>query len=193
VRQRRVPLGLTIDRFDRIPLGAPQRWDVVEGVLGNRPAPSGREVPESFAAGQYLSLSDDEELSRPAFQQFRGGFDLVEGGPSPGPPEDYTIEFETQVFAKDFPEPRRIDLRLLLSAMLIEMAAATASLDHPMWRPPPAQVTILPETPVMAASAWSRTVVPIDAGGGTVAELHEAIARQDRPDLMVVEAWEMTG
>jgi hypothetical protein len=49
---------------------------------------------------------------------------------------------------------------------------------------------VLPETPLTTVSAWALTETPVDATGGTAAELHEAIARQDRDDLMVVEAWE---
>jgi hypothetical protein len=193
VRQRRVPLGLTIDRFDRIPLEKPERWDVVEGMLGGKPAPSGAEVREPFASGQYLSLSDDQALSRPAFERFRAGLDLAAGGVVPGPPEDYTIEFETEVFADEIVKPERTDLRLLLAPLLMEVASASLGTDHPMWWPATDGVTVLPETPVVAASSWSLTEVPVEVSGPTVAELHEALAGEVRSDLMVVEAWEMAG
>ena len=50
VRQRRVPLGLGLDRFDRIPLPVRETWDVVNGRLGTSPAPSQGELREPFAA-----------------------------------------------------------------------------------------------------------------------------------------------
>jgi hypothetical protein len=194
VSQRRVPLRLTIDRFDRIPLDKPQSWDVTDGKLGDRPAPSGQELREPFAAGQYLALSDDQELSRPSFEHYRSGLELTAGGVVTDDLRPHTIGFETKVFADELPQPDPPQLHLVLSPSLLSAAVAAFAVNHPLWWPQPEQVvTVEPDAPVTVASAWSMAPVGVDAGGGTAAELHEALGRDGRSNLMVVGAWEMEG
>src|SRR5205823_3933596 len=78
-RQKVVPLGVAIDRFNQLPIDR-QQWDIASPVLGaGRAATAGAEVREQFAPGEFLGLDDAQRLSRPAFEAFRAGMDLVSG------------------------------------------------------------------------------------------------------------------
>ena len=194
VRQKLVPLALTIDRMDRIPLPAPERWDIVGGQLGGKPAPSGAEVREAFPAGQFLSLTDDEQLSRPAYESFRAGLDLTGNEVKAAPPVEHLLDFETKVFVDETSDQDPITFALELTPDLLAAAAAAADVDHPLWWPDVGRsLTVAAEVPLAAASAWSLTSVAVEASGASDAELREALAADPRPDLMVVEAWEMAG
>jgi hypothetical protein len=193
VHQRRVPLGLAIDRFDRIPLPAKQTWDVVEGRLGDRPAPSQAEVRERFAAAQFLSLTDDQQLARPSYEPFRAGLDLVAAGVVTDQLTPHTIGFETKVIADAIAPAVTVELAVPLSTEVLAAAAAAADVFDPVWWPPPTEVVALsPETPLTIAAAWSLAEIPTPAGA-TSAELFASIEASGRRDLMVVEAWETSG
>jgi hypothetical protein len=75
VRQREVPLGLRIDRFDEHPV-APQTWRLVRARIGAVEVDAGR-LPrrqELFAAGRYQQLAEDQQLARPAFEPHEAGW-----------------------------------------------------------------------------------------------------------------------
>jgi len=193
VRQRRVPLGVSIDRFDRIPLPDRQSWNLVDGRLGDVPSPDQSEVREPFAAAAYLALSDDQQLSRPAYEPFRAGIDLVAAGVLSDPLTPHTITVETTVVADPVLPSVRMELGELL-ALSVQLVAASASIEHPLWWTPDQdrQITVAEQTPLTVASAWAMAQPPVDVGPSTTAtELFEVIGAIGRPDLMVVEAWEM--
>jgi uncharacterized protein DUF6603 len=76
VRQREVPLGLRIDRFDERPI-APQTWRLVGASVGGVAVPDLNALPrrsEPFAAGRYQQLPDDQQLARPAFERYEAGW-----------------------------------------------------------------------------------------------------------------------
>jgi hypothetical protein len=75
VHQHVVPLGLTISRFGGSePLGE-NRFEItaltVDGV--GQPTSS---VTDQFATGQFVSLSDDQELSSPSFEALPAGVEV---------------------------------------------------------------------------------------------------------------------
>jgi hypothetical protein len=193
VRQRVVPLNITIDRFERIPLAAPQRWDLVDGMLGDRPAPSGEEARDHFAAAEYLALSDDQQFSRPSFEHYKSGIELTGGGVAVAPVVGHTIGFETKVFVGDVEPPALVDFSLL-HAMELLRATAAPRLTDPLWWPAAeetARVEVAAEPPMTVVSTWSMTETSTPTTGHTTAELHDSLA--GRPGLMVIEAWEVTG
>jgi hypothetical protein len=79
IDQRVVPLGLSITRFGAAaPLGDTIfniTGITVDGIASQTPSP----VVDDFAPAQFLSLSDDDELSSPSFQPFAAGASLAEG------------------------------------------------------------------------------------------------------------------
>ncbi len=76
VSQQIVPLDVAIDRFHRI--GVPrQTWRLDKVRLNPRkPVPVGRKVTARFVPGEYFTLSDQEQLGRPAFEERRSGAEL---------------------------------------------------------------------------------------------------------------------
>jgi hypothetical protein len=73
-RQRIVPLKQTIDRFGTSvvkPTAFTLKGFEVEGAPGVVPPES--ELYDDFSPGQFLSLTDDERVARPAFESMRSG------------------------------------------------------------------------------------------------------------------------
>jgi hypothetical protein len=189
VRQRRVPLGIAIDRFDRLPLGVRQTWDVVDGRLGDVPAPGQAEVREQFAAAGFLGMTDDEQLARPAYEPFRAGLDLMPAGVVADELTPHTIVPETKVIADPLLPSMRVHIGDL-SILAAEVIAASTGVEHPLWWPRATDViTVAEQVPLAVAGTWGMTPEPI-AAGGTATELYQAIEDSGRHDLMVVEAWE---
>lgn len=73
VRQREVPLALTIDRYQNVELAAPALFDIASVSFGPTAVHAGADVREHFSAADYLLLTDDEKLSRPAFEPLPAG------------------------------------------------------------------------------------------------------------------------
>jgi hypothetical protein len=194
-RQRRVPLGLTLGRFDRLAV-APQRWDVIAPVLADGvPAADAVEVREQFAAAAFLQLSDDEQLSRPSFEAYRAGVSFLSGDTEPAAGRLAGLEWETKVIsAEEVLMPAGFALPQLHAALAV---AAVARLDHPIWwQPRRDAVTIRPAT-FLAADTWALTGAEdvLAAAVTSVAEAQQATAATLAGDpsrrLAVVEAWEV--
>ena len=71
--QRVAPLGMSITHVGNQPLAAPTTVDVTTLLLGGAAAPDTASVTDAFAAGQFLTLTDDQALSRPSFEGMRSG------------------------------------------------------------------------------------------------------------------------
>jgi hypothetical protein len=77
VRQQLLPLGIDLDRYAG---GVPQgnrRFAITKAFLGADPVLELPPVTEQFAAGDFLSLSDDEKLHRPSFEDMPAGVRLA--------------------------------------------------------------------------------------------------------------------
>lgn len=81
VRQRVAPLGVTIEKFGETRPTGPLRFEITRvalaGVAVDDRTSSNR---EHFAPAQFFKLSDDEKLSRPAFEALEAGKRVGEGG-----------------------------------------------------------------------------------------------------------------
>jgi hypothetical protein len=195
-RQRLVPLGVTIDRYNRQPI-APQRWDVSSPLLGaGNPVLSGGEEREQFAPAAFLAMTDDAQLSRPAFESFRAGLGLIGGSVVIDVTRSTDFDYETKVVSKtvsDF-KPAAVTLGRLLS---MAESVATAGIDDPRWWPePPAVVTVATTPSFVAVDAWSFTAAEDVVAPSTNATAQfEAIAAVQASDparrISVVEAWEV--
>jgi len=73
LRQRVVPLNRTLERFGQFPITGPDRFDVVDVLVGDDPAGSWRTVTEHFAPGDFEALSPTEQLSRDSFEPMDAG------------------------------------------------------------------------------------------------------------------------
>ena len=129
VRQRVVPLERTITRFGNAPVqGGETRFKVqaLRQVSGGEFTSTA--LQEQFAMAQYLALSDDEKLARPAFELAAAGLQLGDDGFCF--PDDVVlsqqVEYETLTIVPD--QPKRSDRLYTLSATdmdsLIPLGAA---------------------------------------------------------------------
>jgi hypothetical protein len=73
LRQRVVPLNRTLERFGHFPITGPDRFDLVDVLVGDDPAGSWRTVTEHFAPGDFEALSPTEQLSRDSFEPMDAG------------------------------------------------------------------------------------------------------------------------
>jgi hypothetical protein len=72
VHERSVPLELTIDRFGTATVTGARRFEITAATVGGRGAAHGP-ITDRFAPGQFLALSDDQLLARPAFEMLPAG------------------------------------------------------------------------------------------------------------------------
>ena len=196
-RQRLVPLGVTISRYNRQPIG-PQRWDVSAPVLGEgNPALSAGEEREQFAPAAFLDMTDDAQLSRPAFETFRAGLSLVEGGVVIDESRLIDFDYETKVVSKTVGESA--PAAVILGALLSEAeSVATAGIDDPRWWPAAAVVVSVAATPsFVTVDRWSFTAAEdVAAPSPNATAQFEAVAAAQATDparrMSVVETWEVT-
>jgi hypothetical protein len=78
VRQRVVPLGITIERFGNTTPSGDRRFTIDVAPRNGRPA---QVVPvlDFFAAAQFLELSDSSKLHRPSFEKMEAGVRIAGG------------------------------------------------------------------------------------------------------------------
>lgn len=199
VRQRRVPLGIDIDRFDRVPVPR-QRWELAGAQLSaTRPASEGAELREPFALGQFVTRSDADALGAPAFEGLRAGRELVAGGATQGPGRPATLSWESKVLAENvgrLEAPGVLSTGTVLDVVSVpelELALATADVADPIWWQVPdplATITVAEAVPLAVASTWSMqamAAVRADGSAPTMMELQQDLGA----GTAVVEAWEL--
>ena len=102
VRQTAVPLGVEISKFgnaapaDGGPFDITRVWFNDES--GSRDT---KAVSDHFAPGQFFEMSDDEKLSRPAFESLRSGVSFGTGGFSHGTAVEAALGYDTAVIDKE--------------------------------------------------------------------------------------------
>ena len=82
--QQRAPLDLLLTRVGGTPLPAPAQ------VSATSPASSAAQS-DWFAPGQFLDLTDDQALTRPAYERLTGGLRLAGAGVTDGPGAQTTL------------------------------------------------------------------------------------------------------
>jgi hypothetical protein len=85
--QQRAPLSLLVTRVGGTPLPAPAQV-TAKGAASSTPA------SDWFAPGQFLDLSDDEALTRPAYELLASGLRLVGTGVVDGPSAQGTLSID---------------------------------------------------------------------------------------------------
>jgi len=76
VRQTVAPLGVDLQRFGSAPVLGDARFELAALPDASGRAPAEADLREQFAMGQFLVLTDDEKLERPAFEPARAGLRL---------------------------------------------------------------------------------------------------------------------
>lgn len=200
--QDRVPLAITIDRFEREPI-LPGCWDIGSPVLGTgRPVAGAVEVRKEFAAAAYVSMSDDEQLSSPAFQPFRAGLAFTPGGVGmqDPTPRGASLAFEISLILDEASVTPAGDWTVPGAAALLAAVslAGTARADHPTWWQVPADRIGMSPATFLAADPWvlatAADVTPTPAASAV--EAAQAVAATVTADptrvLAVVGAWEVS-
>ncbi len=72
VTQRAMPLGLTLDKLGNQKPDDVNRVDITAAASGGASLPLAN-VDEQFAVAQFQAMNDSEKLSRPSYQQMKGG------------------------------------------------------------------------------------------------------------------------
>jgi hypothetical protein len=117
VRQRVLPLDMDLDRFGAAPLAGARRFS-----LGTVHDP----VTDPFAPGEYLNLSDDQKLSRPAFEPMRSGCRLQSAATSGGTRTVTAFDYRTIVID----EPDRAVAREWTAKTPMALDAAMRAAAH---------------------------------------------------------------
>ncbi|MFI9503317.1 DUF6603 domain-containing protein [Nocardia sp. NPDC052566] len=106
VTQSVVPLNKTFNRFHRLTV-PDQTWEITAARFGTTDAPKGKEVPERFVPGEFFAMKDEEQLTRPAFEDMTGGFELSDTEPDLGGAHLMDDSYETGYEVEDgwFPAP----------------------------------------------------------------------------------------
>ncbi|MEP6618807.1 MAG: DUF6603 domain-containing protein [bacterium] len=95
VKQIKVPLETAIERVGRSPVTA-HRVNFANPKVGALPAAAVSHVTERFAPADFLTLTDDQRLSRQSFEEFPAGARIAaSAAPTNGPGVDALYEWET--------------------------------------------------------------------------------------------------
>jgi hypothetical protein len=196
VRQKDVPLGVDIDRFDRVPI-TPQRWDVSSPVLGDgRPVLRPGEEREQFAPAAFLTMTDDAQIGRPAFETFRAGLNLVASDVVMDEERSTDFDYETKVISRHFSTTNAIAVDIGALVEEVELVSG-AGLDHPRWWRTDRDVVTVSDAPTYAVvNTWSLTeaadVAPLSRNA---TEVYQATAAARLADphrrIDVAAAWEV--
>jgi hypothetical protein len=67
-------LGVHIDKYGDAPVSGADEFTITGVQLGSRTLSQPPPIMDEFAPGQFLNLSDADELSQPSFETFQSGF-----------------------------------------------------------------------------------------------------------------------
>jgi hypothetical protein len=133
VHQTVVPLGLTIDHFGGATPSGETSFAITGVSVNDDPQQSPAPVLDDFAAAQFLTLTDDEKLARPSFEQLAAGVTLT-ADMAFGAPTARQVAYDT-FFADTLDEQPREDPGLptpvpghVLADLLLDGAAALSEL-----------------------------------------------------------------
>ena len=177
VRQSVLPLGVDVSHVGPAAI-APDRFDITTLTV-NGTAASLDTVRAPFAAGEFVELSDDQKLSRPAFEPFLAGVSAGGAAVSAGPVVAADLSYEQITLGPDGPlddtPPRHEALATLVAHGALFGAAAASSIRRDD------VVTALRANPLVALSDLTHAVVDVatlaPAGplGSTATELRQLL------------------
>ena len=200
VRQRVLPLNVTIQKFGETQPIGPLRFEVTAASVGGEDASSRAEsVREHFAPARFFELSDAEKLSRPGFEALEAGRRIAtEGFEEPAGVE---TNFDYEDILVDVDPDTGFKQRRGQPKTYRPPAAVAEALSHAGVPEPDPELGIALDEPVHVVASMSDLGQP-EEPGATVAEGltytealermrdHEAGAPEDRGKLQVVGAHE---
>lgn len=187
LRQFALPLEIELTRVGGA-RAAPDRFEVTAvRVTGGSPAkPPPLRSP--FAAGQFLDLSEDEKLGRPAFEPMVAGFEVGGQDPTFGPPETADLTYEQITIGPDGPLPEPTPERPGLGTVFVHAMLLGAAAVSPLRRDEAgerlrnaaqvAAISVHDVAPaIVDASTLRPAAVPGLGGARTYTEVEQALAR----------------
>ena len=197
VRQRAVPFDIAVSRFRQKPIQE-QTWSIASAELApDVPAALGNVQTDHFPPGEFLTLPEDQQLSRPAFESWHSGVAMSPAGGLHSDLRPVDTDFETLLipdFTKVPMDFYYIDLRAESFLAIVDVHL------HPaLWNSPNQQViSVLPQQPVTVATTDTFSQAPgfVSQGGGFTATLQAAQTMFGKvgpaAGVQVVEAWEVS-
>jgi hypothetical protein len=195
-RQRAVPFDIQISRFQQ-QLIPPQTWSIASAEVAPGIASAlGVPTQDSFPPGELLDLTEDEKLSRPAFELWNSGAALTVSDEIHSDLRLVDTDYEVSL-VPDFtvvPGPAFSLFSILEEALL---AAGDAFMIPALWNAMSGQVvTVQAEQPVTAATTDTLSQVPgFTNPGGFTATLQAAQAQfgpvGHAGTVQIVEGWEV--
>jgi len=144
-----------------------------------------------------VTMPDDAQLSRPAFEKFKAGLSLVGDEVVVAEGRDTDFDYETKVISPDRVEPTLVAMELGSLLMAVESLAG-AGIDHPRWWSIDKDVVTVSDAPEYAVvNTWSLTEADdVATSSRNATDQYQAVqaARQADPhrSVEVTEAWELT-
>jgi hypothetical protein len=131
VRQRVVPLNVQIERYGTAPVAGADRFTLdAVGTDGGAVSLGVTRLSDAFALGQFRVLSDDEQLTRPSFEQAEAGLRVGSDAVSYAYDglTDGEIRYETQlVVPGQGPLPEPATRGYVMPATVFEAVAVTGA------------------------------------------------------------------
>ena len=187
LRQRIVPLDVTIERFGGSPLAGGPRSFALRYQIGTAPAITAAPMRDPWAPGDFFELTDDEKLSRPSFEQLPSGHSgIVAAGVAFGTArQGAEVEYETRVIDAD-QRPRQAAAYRVPSAVQPVLASLDASHRATGYGGPSLAVSVSPQRYRLADAS---SLSPVEAEHASWVEANAALA--GRPGLQIVGAHEV--
>jgi hypothetical protein len=105
ISQRALPLALTLDKIGNQPPDDVNLVDITAATTGAATYPLSVSN-ESFAPAQFQNMSDADKLSRPSYQQLKGGVIIgAAGGPQSSKMTDREIDYQVTIIDKESVRP----------------------------------------------------------------------------------------
>jgi hypothetical protein len=195
VRERAVPLEVQISRFQRKPI-PPQTWSILSAELAAAvPATLESPTKDRFSPGDFLDLTQDQQLTRPSFEQFNSGINMTPTGILFPDLREPDTSFEVVLEPDIVLVPPSIAIFNLLAESFLSIADVHAFSS--LWSPANLdKVTAMAEQPVTVATTDTITeqaVFSAPAGFTTTLQAAQAKFGAVGPAaaVQIVEDWEV--
>lgn len=154
VRQRVVPLEIAIDIYNGAPVvDAARRFALTFAIGGASVDATRTAIREDLAPGLFFAMSDDEKLSRPAFEPLICGYSSIAAPPlQSGPAVAGADEYETRIVdePEEVPGPLYVMHGTVVGAVAGLGAAAQAP-SKPRYDGPVLGIAVAPQSYSLAA------------------------------------------
>ncbi|WEO92974.1 DUF6603 domain-containing protein [Streptomyces sp. FXJ1.172] len=190
VSQDVVPLGVAFSRFERRPVPV-QLWTIKEVTLGTpQPADHLPPLPERFVPGDLFDLTEDEQLTRPAFASYAGGVQVGTDGALLGVGHRVDDRYET-AYEPPLPTPQFSPWPGHFDREAVFAVSAAERLER--WRTPEAAVRVRPATLSVVDARDLRPKLPDVSLVNATADAWQAVRGQlgdPHQSVQLVESWE---